>query len=101
MNRSETKQNKWNKSNIVSADKAGQNVVRVNTFTCEYCNMNGHRAENCRKRQTGYRSMTSDIICFKCGKQANKQFSCPNASEKGPHKTAAMQLINENSYHDD
>ena len=26
INRSEMKQNKWNKSNIVSADKAGQNV---------------------------------------------------------------------------
>ena len=40
-----------NKSNTVSADTAGQNVVRVNTVTCEYCNMNDHRAENCRKRQ--------------------------------------------------
>ena len=50
INRSETKQNKWNKSNIVSADKAGQNVVRANTVTCDYCNRNGHRAENCKKR---------------------------------------------------
>ena len=85
----------------MSADKAGQNVVRVNTVTCEYCNMNGHRAENCRKRQTVYRPVRSDIICFKCGKQGHRQFSCPNTVEKGPQKTAAMQLINENSHHDD
>jgi len=29
-NRIEVKQNKWNKSNTVSTDKAGQNVVRAN-----------------------------------------------------------------------
>ena len=51
MNRNETKQNRWNKPNIVSTDKVGQNVVRANTVTCGYCNMNGHRAEYCRKRQ--------------------------------------------------
>jgi len=39
INRSETKQNKWSKYNTVSADKAGQNVVRANTVTCEYCNI--------------------------------------------------------------
>jgi len=55
INRSQTKQNKWNKSNTVSTDKAGQNVARANTVTCGYCNMNGHRAENCRKRQADYR----------------------------------------------
>ena len=58
INRIETKQNKWNKSNksnTVSTDKAGQNVARANTVTCGYCNMNGHRAENCRKRQADYR----------------------------------------------
>jgi len=43
INRSETKQNKWNKSNTVSADKAGQNVARAKTVTYAYCNMNGHR----------------------------------------------------------
>jgi len=85
----------------VSADKAGQNVVRVNTVTCEYCNMNSHRAENCRKRQTVYRPVRSGIICFKCGKQGHRQFSCPNTAEKGPQKTAAMQLTNENSHYDD
>jgi len=51
INRSETKQNKWNKSNTVSTDKAGQNVARAHTVTCGYRNMNGHTAENCRKRQ--------------------------------------------------
>ena len=44
--------------------------------------------------------MRSDIICFKCGKQGHRQSSCPNSNEKGPQKTAAVQLINENSYHD-
>jgi len=99
--RSEAKQNKWNKSNTVSIDKAEQNVARANTVTCGYCNMNGHRAENCRKRQANYRPVRSDIICFKCGKQGHRQFICPQSNEKGPQKTAAMQLINENSYHDD
>ena len=47
INRSETKQNKWNKSNTVITEKAAQNVARANTFTCEYCNMNGHRANFC------------------------------------------------------
>jgi len=82
MNRSETKQNKTSRFN----DKAGQNP-KANTFTCEYCNMNVHRAENCRKRETGYRSRRSDIICFKCGMQGHKQFWCPN--------------INDNSFRDD
>ena len=54
INRSEMKQNKWNKSNTVSTDKAGQYVVRSNTVTCGYCHMNGHKAENCRKRQADY-----------------------------------------------
>ena len=45
--------------------------------------------------------MRSDILCFKCGKQGHRQFSCPNTVGKGPQKTAAMQLINENSHHDD
>jgi len=52
INRSEMKQNKWNKSGAVSTNKAGQNIARANTVTCGYCNMNGHRSENCRKRQT-------------------------------------------------
>jgi len=56
----------------VSADKAGQNVVRANTVTCDYCNMNGYRAENCRKRQTIFRPVRSDIICFKCGTRGHK-----------------------------
>ena len=77
MNRSESKQNKWSRFNTVDTDKAGQNA-RANTITCEYCNMNGHRAENCRKRETGYRSRRSDIFCFKCGMQGHKQFWCPN-----------------------
>ena len=34
-------------------------------------------------------------ICFKCGQQGHRQFTCPNSMEKGPQKTAAMQLINE------
>ena len=80
------KQNKWNKSNAVSTDKAGQNVARANTVTCGYCNMNGHRAENCRKRQADYRPVRSDIICFKCGKQGHRQFTCPHSSEKGHRK---------------
>jgi len=99
--RSEMKQNKWNKSNTVSTDKAGENVVRAYTVACGYCNMNGHRAENCRKRQADYRPVRSDIICFKCGKQGHKQFTCPHSSEKVPQKTAAMQLINETLNHND
>ena len=90
INPSETKQNKWNKFNTVSSDKAGQNVVRANTVTCEYCNMNGHRAGNCRKRQIVYGPMRNDVICFRCGKQGHRQFYCPNTAEKGPQKTAAM-----------
>jgi len=43
----------------------------------------------------------SDIICFKCGKQGHTQFNCPNSIEKGPQKTAAMQLINETLNRDD
>ena len=45
--------------------------------------------------------MRNDIICFKCGKQGHRQFYCPNANEKGPQKTAAMQVINENTFHDE
>ena len=45
--------------------------------------------------------MRSGIICFKCGKQGRRQSSCLNSNEKGPQKTAAVQMINENSYHDD
>jgi len=101
INRSEAKQNKWNKSNTVSADKAGQYVARANTVTCGYCNMNGHRAENCRKRQADYRPVRSDTICFKCGKQGHRQFTCPHSSEKGPQKTAAMQLIKQTLIHND
>ena len=82
INRSETKQNRWDKSNTVGTHKAGQNVVRANTVTCRYCNMNGHTAENCRKRQTDCRPVRSDIICFKRGKQGHRQFSCLNSSEK-------------------
>jgi len=40
-NRSETKQNRWNKSNTVSTDKIGQNVTSANTVIWGYCNMNG------------------------------------------------------------
>jgi len=101
INRIETKQNKWNESNTVSTDKAGQNVVRANTVTCGYCNMIGHTAEKCRKRQADYRPVRSDIICFKCGKRGNRQFTCPNSIEKGPRRTAAMQFINETLNHDD
>jgi len=76
----------------VSTDKAGQNVVTANTVTCGYFNINGHRAENCRKRQAAdYRPVRSDIICFKCGKQGHRQFTCPHSSEKDPQKTAALQ----------
>jgi len=101
INQRETKQNKCNKSNTVSTDEAGQNVARANTVTCGYCNMNGHRAENCRKRQADYTPVRSNIICFKCGKQGHRQFTCPHSSEKGPQKTAAMQFINETLNHDD
>jgi len=87
VNRSEAKQNKWNKSNTVSIDKADQNVARANTVTCGYCNMNGHRAENCRKRQANYRPVRSDSICFKCGKQGHRQFTCPHSNEKGPENS--------------
>ena len=59
------------------------------------------RTENCRKRQADYRPVRSDIICFKCGKQGHRQFSCLNSSKKGPQKTAAMQLIIEDLNHDD
>jgi len=41
INLSKMKQNKWSKSNTVSTDKAGQNVVRTSTVTCGYCNING------------------------------------------------------------
>jgi len=92
INRTETKQNKWSKSNTVSTNKAGQNVARANTVTCGYCNMNGHRADNCRKRQAEKRH-----YFFKYGKQGHRQFTCPNSIEK----TAAMQLINETLNHDD
>jgi len=85
----------------VSTDKAGQIVARANTVTRGYCNMNGHTAENCRKRQPDYRPVRSNIIYFKCGKQGHRQFTCPNSIEKGPQKTAAMQLINETLNHDD
>jgi len=33
INRSEAKQNKWNKSNTVSIDKVEQNVARANTVS--------------------------------------------------------------------
>jgi len=71
INRSETKQNKWNKPNTVSTDNAGQNAAMAKTVTCGYCNMNGHTAENCRKRQADYRPVRSNIICFKSGKQGH------------------------------
>jgi len=61
----------------------------------------GDRAENCRKRQADYRQVRSDIICFKCGKQGHRQFTCPNSIEKGPQTAAVMQLINETLNHDD
>jgi len=70
MNVSETKQNRWKKSKTVGTDKGGQNVTSANTVICGYCNMNGHRAENCR-RQTDCRPMRSDVICFKCGKHGH------------------------------
>jgi len=63
--------------------------------------MNGHTAENCRKRQADYKPVRSDIICFKSGKQGHRQFTCPNSIEKGPQKAAAMQLINKTLNHDD
>jgi len=34
INRSETNHYKWNNSNTVNTDKAGQNVTRANTVTC-------------------------------------------------------------------
>ena len=63
--------------------------------------MNGHRAENYRKRETGYRPRRSDIICFKCGIQGHKQFWCPNINEKRLQKIAAMQVINQSSFRSD
>ena len=101
INRSETKQNKWNKSNTVITEKAAQNVARANTVTCGYCNMNGHRSENCRKRQADYRPVRSGILCLKCGKQGHRQCTCRSSTEKGPQKTAVIQLINETLNHND
>ena len=85
----------------MSTDKTGQSARSAHTVTCEYCNMRGHRTEDCKRKQAGYRPMRSDIICFKCGKQGHRQFYCPNANEKGAQKTAAMQVINQNTFHDE
>jgi len=92
MNVSETKQNRWKKSNTVGTDKGGQNVTSANTVICGYCNMNGHRAENCR-RQTDCRPMRSDVICFKCGKHGHRQFSCPNTNDKCPHSDKSQFIL--------
>jgi len=57
-------------------------------------------SENCRKRQADYRPVRCHTICFKWEKQGHRQFTCPNSIEKGPQKTAAMQLTNETLNHD-
>ena len=76
-------------------------TIQMHIVVCEYCNMQalqGHTTEDCKRRQTGYTPM-KDIMCYKCERPGHKHNNCPNVYGKGPQRTAALQVIEQNSYH--